>query len=228
MPNPRVYFDLDGVLVDSRPGIVRCVNETLVAFGYAALESEQISKMIGPPLREGFAALLAEIGGRSEDAGPCVVEYRKRYGPISMDGGTFVQPGVVAMLASLCTRAELAVATSKSLRFAEPILETLGLRNHFLAVVGPTEATDGESKTETLARAIARMRESNGEIGTRRSLMFGDRYHDIAAAIACAVVPVGCTWGYGSETELRDAGAAHVLRDASEIVPLVEGFGTKS
>jgi len=62
-----VFFDLDGVLVDSRPGIVACVLRTLEEFSYAAVPVERIERIIGPPLPSGFARPIREQSGRIED-----------------------------------------------------------------------------------------------------------------------------------------------------------------
>jgi len=222
MVAPCVYFDLDGVLVDSRPGIIECVNATLAAFGFAQCRPERIEQIIGPPLREGFAELLAEVGGSAGDIPACVAAYRKRYATVATDGGTILQRGIAEMLDRISSRAVLAVATSKPHRFAEPILVSLGIRQAFRVVVGPTPETDGETKTQTLARAIAEIHGLGFVHGASPSFMIGDRHYDMRAAVACATVPIGCGWGYGSEAELLAAGAAFIVRDATELAPLVE------
>ena len=45
-----------------------------------------------------------------------------------------------------------------------------------------------------------------------RSVMVGDRSHDMLAACHTGAAPLGAGWGYGSEQELRDAGALHIAR----------------
>ena len=211
-----VYFDLDGVLVDSRPGIVACVAHVLRELAGAEIGARRIERIIGPPLQVGFAELLAEIGRLGADTGPYVARYRELYTAVATNGGTALQPGIVAMLADLAPQATLAVATSKPLRFAEPILQTLGIRPLFTVVAAPEPHTDGESKTETLRRAIAL---TTGDETDVRAWMIGDRSHDIVAAHACGVTAVGATWGFGSEAELRDAGADIVVRAPAELVP---------
>ncbi len=151
----------------------------------------------------------------------CVLRYRELYEAVAASGGTLLQPGIVEMLAAVGRDATLAVATSKSLRFAEPILSALGIRDAFAVVVGPTPESDGESKTETLRRAIEALARGWSAVADRQACMVGDRHHDIAAALACGVVPVGATWGFGSARELRDAGAAHLVAAPAELPPLV-------
>jgi phosphoglycolate phosphatase len=213
-----VVFDLDGVLVDSRPGIVACVNRVLVEKGFAPSAPGDLERIIGPPLQSGFATLLAERDGDPALVSACVVRYRELYETGWRDGGTVPQAGIANMLAVLGRKAVLAVATSKPLRFAEPILVSLGMREAFRSVSGPTPETDGESKTATLRRALAGL----PEVDLGCTWMVGDRHHDMDAALANGVMPVGVTWGFGTESELREAGARAVVHDPSQLIDLFE------
>jgi phosphoglycolate phosphatase len=208
-----LVFDLDGVLVDPRPGIVACVNGALASFGIAPFAARAIERVIGPPLAEGFALLLRERDADPALAAPCVLRYREAYETASLGGGTLLVPGIAELVAALAPRVRLAVATSKPVRFAEPILRELGIRDAFAVVTGPTPETDGEAKAATLARALAEL----GGVDAARSLMIGDRRHDVAAALALGLVPVGVTWGFGSEAELREAGATAIARDVAAL-----------
>ena len=209
------------MLVDPRVGIVACVNETLASFGYAALPAKRIEGIIGPPLQAGFASLLSEIGADANLVPACITGYRERYERVATNGGTALQPGIAEMLAALRRDATLAIATSKSLRFAEPIVSVLGIRDAFAVVCGPTPDVDGESKTATLARAIAQVDDVLGSPYVSQAFMVGDRYHDIEAAIACGVTPIGVTWGFGSEDELRTAGAVAIAHDCVALTALL-------
>jgi len=209
-------------LVDSRPGIVSCVLRTLEEFSYATVPVERVEGIIGPPLRSGFAQLIEEQSGNVDDVEACVRRYRELYAEVVTNGGTALQPGIRSMLEDLSPHATLAVATSKPLRFSEAILEALNVRTYFAAVAGPEPPLESESKTDTLRRAMrAVARAGVYEYPADRTWMVGDRSHDVVAALACGMTAVGVTWGFGSETELRNAGASQVLRLPSELKPLV-------
>jgi phosphoglycolate phosphatase len=214
MPRAVVFFDLDGVLVDSRRGITDCMNRVLSERSLATYDPGDLERVIGPPSQESFATLLAERGGDLAWVPQCVARYRELYATAAIDGGTELQPGIVALLDALSQRFVLAVATSKPLSFAEPILASLGIRDAFRSVTGPTPETDGETKSETLRRAI----DSTGDVNVRQSWMIGDRYHDVRAAIDNGVAPIGVTWGFGSERELCDAGATKIAHDTRELL----------
>jgi phosphoglycolate phosphatase len=49
------------------------------------------------------------------------------------------------------------------------------------------------------------------------AVMIGDRSEDIRAATSNGITGVGVLWGYGSERELLDAGAAAVCTTPAEL-----------
>jgi phosphoglycolate phosphatase len=55
------------------------------------------------------------------------------------------------------------------------------------------------------------------------TIMVGDRLHDVHGAKENALPSVGVLWGYGSERELLEAGATHVVRDMPELLTLLTG-----
>jgi phosphoglycolate phosphatase len=202
-----VIFDLDGVLVDSRAVFLRCVNHAFEKLGLPARPDAELLPYIGPPFPYAFGELL----GVAHDApivAACIDGYRERYKDASLTETT-ISPGIPEALEALDGR-RLAVATSKPRAFAEPILEALGLREHFAVVAGPELSERAEPKTETLGRALH-------ELGPTRAVMVGDRSFDVVAAHAHALPAIGVTWGIGTPRELHDAGAERIIEDPREL-----------
>jgi len=108
-------------------------------------------------------------------------------------------------------RVPLAVATSKPAALAEPLLEALGLREHFAVLAGPSLDAEAEGKTITLGRALAALH------GGASPVMVGDRLYDVVAAHDHGLAAVGVLWGIGDEAELREAGADLIVRAPHEL-----------
>ena len=202
-----ILFDLDGVLVDSRVAIARSFNAALAAGGFPERPEEDLHAFIGPPIHECFRAMT----GR-EDVDALVEAYRARY-RVKMASETPVMPGVEAMLGGLDHPA--VVATSKPGPLAEPLLEALGLRRHFLAVEGPSLDADSEPKAVTIGRALAALPDG------ARPVMVGDRLHDVEGAAAHGIDCIGVLWGIGSREELQAAGAVAVAETPAELAELL-------
>jgi phosphoglycolate phosphatase len=218
-------FDLDGVLVDSRPGIRRSLDHTLASIGVPAVDDDVLDGLIGPPLVVGLRGILPALGRDPSEAEALVATYRRHYAT-SMVEHTTLQPGIADALSHLSARIPLAVATSKSGPFAETLLVALGVRAHFAVVVGPDPGAHDERKGETIGRALDLL---TGALGRRpqpgATVMVGDRHHDVTGAAEHGLQAIGVSWGYGSTAELRDAGATAVVDDVDALVALLlEGW----
>jgi phosphoglycolate phosphatase len=202
-PGRVLLFDLDGTLTDPRPGIVRCLRYALEGLGASCPSDAVLASFIGPPLRGTFATLLDTADrGRVERA---MTLYREQYG----DTGLFenqVYDGVAEMLEHVRPAAVASfVATLKPKPYADRIVHRLGLGRHFAGVYGAELDGRFDDKVALLGHLLATER-----ISPERAIMIGDRAGDIVAARANGVRSIGVLWGYGSESELRDAGA-HTL-----------------
>ncbi len=208
---PTAYLDLDGCLVDSRIPIGLSIDRTLADLGVAALGPGELDACIGPPIVEGFCTLLLARSMPAAQAERAVDIYRKFYGPISLEHTSLV-PGIASMLRRLTERADAVIVTSKAQPLAEPIVDALGIRGYFDAVVGPSLNALKESKIETLQRARAARRID------ARDAMIGDRRHDVEAALAHRMHGIGVTWGIGSREELLDAGAESIIERPDQLI----------
>jgi phosphoglycolate phosphatase len=214
MTPEAVLFDLDGVLLDSRTAIVRCIEHGLRAHGVAVPPAGELERYIGPPLVDAFAELAGP-----ELADACLVSYRERYVHSSLEETT-VAPGAREALAAVAASVPVAVATTKPWAFAEPLCARLGLAEHLRAIVGPElDATD-EVKEVTVGRALAALGLGPGAAAP----LVGDRHVDAEAARANGIPCVGVLWGIGDEAELRAAGADPIVREPAQL-PAALGLG---
>ena len=125
-------FDLDGTLSDPKVGITKGHQFALAAFGIHE-ELENLTKCIGPPLRENFSKLF---GLSESDTEKAVAEYRKYYGTIGLFENT-VYPEIPELLETLkaCGKI-LAVATNKVIEYSARSLKHFGLEKYFAFVSG--------------------------------------------------------------------------------------------
>lgn len=213
-PARSVLLDLDGTLVDSQPGIFASCLAALRALGHDPGEALDIKRAIGPPLEEMMHALLQARG--DDRLGEAVAAYRQHYGEIGLLGSE-PYPGIRGALGEM-QRAGLRIylATSKREVFARRILENLKLATYFDGIYGSVPGGALDHKPELLAHIL-----SEQDICASRSLMVGDRRHDIAGAHAVNMRSVGVLWGYGSRDELEAAGADQIVEQTADLARMV-------
>lgn len=203
-----VFLDLDGTLIDPKPGIIGSVQHALRQMGQEPPAMDALTWAIGPPLRKTFATLLGE--GQAEEA---VAHYRSFY-----SGGAMydfeVYAGIPETLGHLAGEGyRLIVVTAKPHVFARPIVARLGLETHVAAVYGPELDGTRDNKADLLAHVM----QAEG-VAPERAMMVGDRQFDILAAVANGVPGIGVTWGYGTQAELEGAGAARLCHTPAELI----------
>jgi phosphoglycolate phosphatase len=201
-----LVFDLDGTISDPLVGIYRSINHALTSHGFEEVPRSAVAQLVGPPLDDVFRTLLAD---RAEPRIPSLVtKFRERYAQLGYAENTIYE-GVVDALHHLSSRRlRLGVCTSKRVDFAEKILDLFGIRGLFAFI-------DGGDVGVEKARQLKALRKL-GMVG-KDSMMIGDRSVDISAARVNGLRSVGVLWGYGSETELREAGAEAILEHTSEL-----------
>lgn len=209
-----ILFDMDGVLVDSTRAIGLGIDHALRELGRSPLAAGQVRRFIGPPLEQIAEQLL---GTDAPDAiARFVALYRQRYSVVCVTE-TLAADEADAVLAWCADRWPLAVATSKPLAYARPILEALDLARHFRFICGRSLELDGEPKAAVVARALSKL-------GSRpaHTLMVGDREHDVIGARAHGLKTIGVLHGAGERAELEAAGAAWIAADLRGVQAILE------
>jgi phosphoglycolate phosphatase len=204
-----ILIDLDGTLVDPKAGIIASVQYALKLLGHPVPPMDELTWVIGPPLRDAFP----KLGVPSADVERAVALYRENYSgstgtqmpgqPPAMFNAT-VYPGIEESLSAL-RRADcrLIVCTSKPHVFAKPIIREKGLADYFAAIHGAELDGTRDDKAELIAHII-----KTEHIDPTNALMVGDRKFDILGAKKNGLRSIGVTWGYGTITELREADAS--------------------
>ena len=188
-----VVFDLDGTLVDTAPDLVATLNAILGQERLPPLPLEAARNLIGHGARRllerGFEAAGAPLPADRE--GELFDRFIARYrAHIADESRPF--PGVRKALGALrAAGAGLAVCTNKPTDLAVALLQALGLRGLFAAVVGPDAAAARKPDPRHLAAAVAA---AGG--GMARAVMVGDAPTDADAARAAGVPLVLVSFGY--------------------------------
>ncbi|NEQ42165.1 MAG: HAD family hydrolase [Leptolyngbya sp. SIOISBB] len=205
----HLLFDLDGTLTNPQQGITACISHALHQLGEPVPEAHTLTSWIGPPLHDSFTEVL----GSADRATEAVKLYRDRFATVGLYENE-VYEGIPEMLSELGRSPYIAwVCTSKPQVFAQKIIEYFQLGAFFQGVYGSELNGDRVHKAELIAHLLA----VEG-IAAEDAVMIGDRRHDIHGARQNRLTTIGVTWGFGTVTELAEAGAVTLCHTPHELL----------
>ena len=216
MKYSHILFDLDGTLIDSKETVRSSFEYALGKMQVPNPKIINIDPLIGPPILKTFQ----EVYGFS------LAEARKGYefyleeyvGNGQMYQAQLYQ-GVRETIHSLYTSGcFLGVATTKNENNARKIIANLKLDIQIERVYGTYNDGTRSNKKEIITNLL----EDNDVLDLADVLMVGDRHYDIIGASEVGVDSVGVTYGCGSEDELRQAGATHLIASIDELLEIVK------
>ncbi|MFA5962666.1 MAG: phosphoglycolate phosphatase [Sphingomonas sp.] len=207
-----IVFDLDGTLADTAPDIAAALNHALASVGRAALSLEAVRGMVGHGGRVLMQRGLVATGGMDEAAMaagfPAFIAYYEAH----VCDFSLAYPGATGALDALRDQGiSLAVCTNKPEHLARGLIEALGWRDRFAAIVGgDTVAT---TKPDPAMLHLAIERAGGGQVA-----MVGDSIVDVQTARAAGVPCVAVSFGF-ADRPADQLGADAVIDDYDALLP---------
>lgn len=206
-----IFFDLDGTITDSMPGITRSVSYALSRYGIEE-KPENLRMFVGPPLRESFQKYYPETFNE-ENVDEVIEQFKVRYAEKGIRELTLYE-GIPELLAALHAEGKtVALATSKAEVFARQILEEAGIARFFARIAGADYALKRLSKADVLRHALSEL----PGVRAKTSLMVGDREHDIFGAHEVGMRCAAVLYGYGGPAEFAAAGADYTVASVADL-----------
>lgn len=208
----HIFFDLDGTLTNSAPGITNAIIYARKKWGLPVGENADYYSFIGPPMPESFQEYW---GFSREEAVRFLADYREYFG----ERGLFeneVYPGIPELLKAL--RADgrrLYIATTKPTGPSLRIAERFGLAPYFDVISGSSD-TGRHTKYDVIRSA-----RDEGRADMSSAVMIGDRRHDVEGAHRHGIPCIGVTYGFGGREELLAAGADYMADTVEELKALL-------
>lgn len=208
-------FDMDGTLVDSDTHIAAAMAEAFAAEGLPVPSREAVRGVIGLSLPQAIARLARDPGrpGAPGDAALARLAeaYKAAYLRLraTLRDASPLFPGIGALLGRLAARDGLllGVATGKSRRGLDAVLDLHGIRGHFLTC---QVADDHPSKPHP-AMLDAAMSEAGAAAAD--TVMVGDTTFDLDMARAAGLRAVAVSWGYHDAAALAARKPAALVAD---------------
>lgn len=212
-----VLFDLDGTVSESAGGIRMSLEHAIKSLGKPLPDLNDYTLYIGPPLIDTFRNVCHFS---EEDSQNGVELYRDFYD----EKGKYVNKlydGIREVLVKLREKgAKIAVCSSKYEKFAEEIVEILGVSDCFDAVCGSTLDGSRKDKKDLIPYAVKALN-GNFEEDRQSVIMLGDTYFDARGAKQCGVDFIGVEYGYGSVETMRQEGAEVFAKTPLDLIGLL-------
>lgn len=185
-----VVFDMDGTLLDSAPDFIAVTQAMRADRGLPPLAEQVIRDVVSGGAR---AMVATGFGLPVEDPAfePLRLEFLERY---QSHCAVLTRPfdGIPELLDDI-ERGKLiwGVATNKPVRYAEPIMQQLGLAERSAVLVCPDHVTHSKPDPEMLLLACRHM-----DLDPASVLFIGDDERDIQSGRAAGCRTAAVTWGY--------------------------------
>lgn len=203
-----IVFDFDGTLVDSREAIYRAFVRVLADRGREAPGPEWMRRRIGRPLRLIFDEALGALDAAEEHR--LVSAYRAAF--VEVSHLVVALPGAARVVEHFAARIPLGIATSRTAEGALQLLDGIGLRHGFRAVVGIEHISRPKPDPEPVERTLALL-----GVAPARALMVGDTPDDVVAAQRAGVRAIAVASGGHDRHELQATGADAVFDSLDEL-----------
>lgn len=202
-----VLFDMDGTLLDTAPDFVAVIQAMREVRGLPRVPEHQVRDVVSggaramvvnsfevDPLSDEFEALRLEFLDRYQDH--CAVESR-------------LYDGMERVLAEI-ERARLiwGVVTNKPVRFAEPIMQGLGLAQRSALLVCPDHVTRSKPDPEPMILACRQLALDPASV-----LFVGDDLRDIESGRAAGTRTAAVRYGYIHPQDNPNSWGADVVID---------------
>lgn len=187
-----VVFDVDGTLFDTKPGIIKALNEVLHNFGEKCINSNEEDKWIGPPVRNSF---ITFVGMNAELAEEATKQYRQIYTEKYI-AESILYDGMLEVLSKLKeTGYHLCIATMKTQCQIDRLLSLRNITEYFEII--QCAALDGSKSKSEMLEYIKTQYSSKNQF-----YMIGDTKGDYEAAKKADYDFIAVTYGYGDWNNL--------------------------
>ncbi len=201
-PLRLVLFDVDGTLVDSQGSIVAAMTASFNALSLPVPDRQAILSIVGLSLPIAISELANEHATEVQQR--LVDSYKQAYHAHRVAQGAAsspLYPGAREVIEALHAIPEvlLGVATGKSQRGLDALIEAHGLERYFVTrqVADHHPSKPHPSMIETACAETG--------VGAGNTVMIGDTRFDMDMARAAGVPGIGVTWGYHDRSALESA-----------------------
>ena len=184
-----VMWDLDGTLLDTKPGIINAIKDSLNICGYSMLTEEELETFIGPPFTKIFPQYFHT---NEQETKEFIDTFRDIYWNKELFNATPFD-GILEVVKKIKQKGlKQALCTYKAKEFAEKLLKKFDFYDYFDYIYGSSTKYD-LPKSEMIVHCLTMC----GIIDRKKSVLIGDTRYDFAASIQAECHFIAANYGYG-------------------------------
>jgi len=202
-----IIFDVDGVLLDNAPQVLKAFQGTARELGVRVPPEHEIRSLFGQP----WWIVLAKLFGHEPDDNA-----RQTYLKIwrGLEPEMHITDGADDVLSEL--ELPMAIVTSKQ---KQTLQRQLGkILKHFKALITADDQTPGKYKPDPDPIWLACKRLS---VEPKNSIYVGDALNDFKAASMAGTAFVGFLGGGATAEEFKKAGVKHIATSMEELAKMI-------
>ena len=202
-----VLFDMDGTLLDTAPDFIAICQAMRAARQLPPIDEQRVRDVISGGAKAMVQAAF-DLSPQAPEFETLRLEFLERY----QDGcavHSHLYDGMAQLLADIeQARLIWGVVTNKPLRFAEPIMQQLGLAQRSAILICPDHVTRSKPDPEPLLLACSKL-----ELDPASVLFVGDDLRDIESGRDAGTKTAAVRYGYIHPNDNPDHWGADVVVD---------------
>lgn len=217
MKYESLIFDLDGTLLNTLEDIADAFNAVLKKRGLETYPTDLYRHFVGNGIRELVIRALPPDLRNKKMIEDCVEGFRIEYEK-NWKVKTHPYNGVPELLTALAKRSfKISVFSNKPQEFTDACVCQYFPGFEFAVVLGqrdgvpPKPAPDGALE---IARKL--------DVPPAKFIFIGDTSVDMETAIRAGMLPLGVLWGFRTEEELKQSGAAAILSCPEDVLLFID------
>jgi phosphoglycolate phosphatase len=213
--NPSIIFDLDGTLLDTLRDLAQSANKVLQSHGFAIHDEQDYKMFVGSGLQQLITRIVPQASS-DELIERCCQEFVEIY-TSNWKSNCCPYPGVTDMLSTLKRRdIKMAVLSNKPHLLTPLFIDEFFPAETFELVYGQRPEFAKKPDPVVPLQIAAKLGTS-----PENTFFVGDSAIDMQTASNAGMRSVGVTWGFRSETELRDNKAEIIINHPLELLNYV-------
>ena len=211
-----LILDFDGTLADTRRNIVMTLQQVMRQLGHPVADDEACAATIGIPLRDAFLRLIPHL--TDEEADLCTSTYRHLFETNRRQLVPQLFPHVRETLDRLHHLGILmTIASSRTSTSLWAFLHDMGIAPYFELVIGAEDVSQPKPSPMPVLYILDKL-----HVPPHQALVVGDMPVDILMGRNAGTRTCGVTYGNGTASDRRAAGADHLIDDFAHLLPLFE------